>query len=167
MHYLTPVLWPPHAKSWLIGKDSDAGRDGGRRRRGWQRMRWLDGITWVWVNSRSWWWTGRPGVLQFMGSQIVGHNWETELNWTEYPNSIGVLLARKKEVWRMAAGWATKGICHWAELLFQIREAISSWDAEKGFWGSRHKIWANVCQWVEVIRKPVFISTRVKIFQKL
>ena len=41
----TPVLWPPHAKSWLIGKDSDAGRDEGRRRRGRQRMRWLDGIT--------------------------------------------------------------------------------------------------------------------------
>ena len=41
----TPVLWPPHAKSWFIGKDFDAGRDWGRRRRGWQRMRWLDGIT--------------------------------------------------------------------------------------------------------------------------
>ena len=40
----TPVLWPPDAKSWLIGKDSDAGRDGGRKRRGQQRMRWLDGI---------------------------------------------------------------------------------------------------------------------------
>ena len=36
--------------------------------------------TWVWVNSRSWWWTGRPGVLQFMGSQRVGHDWATELN---------------------------------------------------------------------------------------
>ena len=58
---------------------------GGRRRRGRQRMRWLDGHqwTWVWVNSRSWWWTGRPGVLQFMGSQRVGHDWVTELNWTE------------------------------------------------------------------------------------
>ena len=41
----TPVLWSPHAKSWLIGKDSDAGRDWSRRRRGRQRMRWLDGIT--------------------------------------------------------------------------------------------------------------------------
>ena len=41
----TPVLWPPHAKSCLIGKDSDAGGIGGRRRRGRQRMRWLDGIT--------------------------------------------------------------------------------------------------------------------------
>ena len=58
---------------------------GGKRRRGWQRMRWLDGITawwaWVWVNSGSWWWRGRPGVLQFMGSQRVGHDWVTELNW--------------------------------------------------------------------------------------
>ena len=60
---------------------------GGRRRRGWQRMRWLDGITdsmaWVWVNSGSWWWTGRPGLLRFTGSQRVGHDWATELNWTE------------------------------------------------------------------------------------
>ena len=58
---------------------------GGRRRRGQQRMRWLDGIqtrwTWVWVNSRSWWWTGRPGVLRFMGSQRVGHIWATDLIW--------------------------------------------------------------------------------------
>ena len=39
--------------------------------------------TWVWVNSSSWWWTGRPGMLEFMGSQRVGHDWATELNWTE------------------------------------------------------------------------------------
>ena len=37
--------------------------------------------TWVWVDSRSWWRTGRPGILQFMGSQRVGPNWATELNW--------------------------------------------------------------------------------------
>ena len=41
----TPILWPPHVKSWLTGKDPDAGRDWGKRRRGRQRMRWLDGIT--------------------------------------------------------------------------------------------------------------------------
>ena len=41
----TPVLWPPHAKSCLIGKDCDAGRDWGRRRRGRQKMKWVDGIT--------------------------------------------------------------------------------------------------------------------------
>ena len=39
--------------------------------------------TWVWVNSGSWWWTGRPGMLRFMGLQRVGHDWVTELNWTE------------------------------------------------------------------------------------
>ena len=38
--------------------------------------------TWVWVNSRSWWWTGRSGVLWFMGSKRARHNWATELNWT-------------------------------------------------------------------------------------
>ena len=58
---------------------------GGRRRRGRPRMRWLDGITDLMDMSlselRSWWWTGRPGVLRFMGSQRVGHDWATELNW--------------------------------------------------------------------------------------
>ena len=59
---------------------------GGRRRddRGWDS--WMASPiwwTWVWVNSGSWWWTGRPGVLQFMGSQRVRHDWATELNWTE------------------------------------------------------------------------------------
>ena len=62
------------------------GKIDGRRRRGRQRMRWLDGITDTmdmgWVDSRSWWWIGRPGVLWFMGSQRVGHDWATELNWT-------------------------------------------------------------------------------------
>ena len=54
------------------------GGTGGRRRRGRPRMRWLDGPTrwtWVWVNSGSWWWTGRPAVLRFTGSQRVRHDW--------------------------------------------------------------------------------------------
>ena len=81
----TLVLWPPHAKSWLIGKDSDAGRDlgavGEGDDRGWDG--WMASLTrWTWVNSGSWWWTGRPGMLQFMGPQRVGHDWATKLNWT-------------------------------------------------------------------------------------
>ena len=80
------LLWPPHAKSWLIGKDFDAGRDWGQGGegddRGWDGwMASLTRWTWVWVNSGSWWWTGRPGVLRYMGSQRVGHDWATELNW--------------------------------------------------------------------------------------
>ena len=60
---------------------------GGRGRRGRQKMRWQDASltrwTWVSVNSGSWWWTGRPDVLQFMGSQKVRYDWATELNRTE------------------------------------------------------------------------------------
>ena len=51
--------------------------------RGWDGMALPTRWTWVWVNSGSWWWTGRPSVLWFKGSQRVGHNWVTELNWTE------------------------------------------------------------------------------------
>ena len=52
--------------------------------RGWDGwMASLTRWTWVWVNSGCWWWTGRPGMLRFMGSQRVGHNWATKLNWTE------------------------------------------------------------------------------------
>ena len=82
LHYFGHLMWRADSfeKTLMLGK--------GRRRRGWQRMRWLDGITdsmdmWVWVNSRSWWWTGKPGMLQSMGLQRVGHDWVTELNWTE------------------------------------------------------------------------------------
>ena len=60
------------------------GAGGERDDRGWDG--WVASPTrrtWVRVNSRSWLWTGRPGVLRFMGSQRVGHNWATELNWTE------------------------------------------------------------------------------------
>ena len=83
----TPVLWPPHVKSWLIGKDPDAWRDWGQEEkgtRGWDG--WMASLTWwpwVWVNSGSWWWTGRPVVLWFMESQRVRHDWGTELNWTD------------------------------------------------------------------------------------
>ena len=83
----TPILWPPYAKSWLIGKDSDAGRNWGQEEKGmtenemagWHH--WLDGSESV--NSGSWWWTGRPGVLRFMGLQWVGHDWVAELNRTD------------------------------------------------------------------------------------
>ena len=52
--------------------------------RGWDGwMASLTRWTWVWVNSGSWWWTGRPGIVQFMGSQRAEHDWATELDWTE------------------------------------------------------------------------------------
>ena len=61
------------------------GAGGEGHNRGWDGwMASLTRWTWVWVNCGSWWWTGRPGVLQFMGSQRVGHDWATELNWWKF-----------------------------------------------------------------------------------
>ena len=66
------------------GEGDDRGSDGWKA----SPSQW----TWVWVNSGSWWWTGRPGVLQFMGSQRVGHDWATELNWTELSYWTTIIL---------------------------------------------------------------------------
>ena len=81
----TLILWPLDAKNWLLGKDPDAGKSWKQEEKGTTEdetaspTQW----TWVWVNSGSWWWTGRPRVLQFMGLQRVGHDWVTELtDWT-------------------------------------------------------------------------------------
>ena len=102
-----PVLWPPHVKSWLIGKDPDAGRDWGQEEKGIDDRGWYGWMasptrwTWVWVNSGSLWWTGRPGMLWFMGSQRVGHDWATELNWCK---AVGItqhhlLSTPEKRIW--------------------------------------------------------------------
>ena len=70
-HWKRPWCWEGLGAG---GEGDDRGWDG------W--MASLTWWTWVWVNSGSWWWTGRPGVLRFMGLQRVGHDWVTELNWT-------------------------------------------------------------------------------------
>ena len=83
----TPILWPPDVKNWLIWKDSDAGKDWRQEKKGMTSLTWW---TWVWASSRSWWWTGNPGVLQSMGSQRVRHSWATELNWANTGTSLVV-----------------------------------------------------------------------------
>ena len=73
-------------KSLMLGELGAGGEGDNKECDGWiaSPTRW----TWVCLNSRSWWWTGRPGMLQLMGSQRVRHDWATELNWTEtYPCS--------------------------------------------------------------------------------
>ena len=98
-------FWPPHAKSWLIGKDwcwGGLGAGGEGDDRGWDGWmasptRW----TWVSVNSGSWRWTGRPGVLRFMGLQRVGHDWATELNRFWLPVNCGKFWKR----WEYQATW--------------------------------------------------------------
>ena len=74
-----PILWPPDAEGWLIWKCPGAGKDWRQEEKGESPTQW----TWVWVVFGSWWWTGRPGVLQFIGWQRVWHDWATELNSTD------------------------------------------------------------------------------------
>ena len=78
-----PILWPPNVKSWLIGKDPDDGKDWRQEEKGDDRggdswMASLTQWTWVWASSRSWWWTGKSGVLQSIGLQ----SWTGLSNWT-------------------------------------------------------------------------------------
>ena len=83
-----PILWPPWCKElthfkrpWCWERLKMEGEGDNRGGDGWMASptRW----TWVWASSGSWWWTGKPDVLQSMGSQRVGHDWATELSWTE------------------------------------------------------------------------------------
>ena len=75
--YFGHLMWRTDSfeKTLMLGKIE------GRKRRGRQRIASPTQWTWVWVDSGSWWWTGRPGVLWFMGSQRVGHDWATELTY--------------------------------------------------------------------------------------
>ena len=98
----TPILWPSDVKSWLTGKDSDAEKDLRQEKKGTTEDDdgWMASPTqwnWVWVNSRSWWWTGRSAVLQSMGLQRVRHDWVTE-QW------VGELFH---------LFWGRVGICRW------------------------------------------------------
>ena len=99
----TPVLWPPHAKSWLIEKDSDAGRDWGQEEK--RGMTEDEMVGWHhWLNGHGFGWTlgvgDGQGGLVCCGSwgRRVGHDWVTELNWTELRRSI-VLKPTKKGKW--------------------------------------------------------------------
>ena len=98
------ILWLPHVKSWLIGKDPDAVRGWGRRRRGWQRMRWLDGITdsmdmslgglWELVMDREAWCAAVHGVAK---SQTRLSDWN-ELNWSELKKKLNWVICRDMDV---------------------------------------------------------------------
>ena len=75
LQYFGHLMW----RTDFLIKDPDAGKDWRQEEKEMteDKTRW----TWVWTSSRSWWWTGKPGVLQSMVSQRVRHNWATELNW--------------------------------------------------------------------------------------
>ena len=87
------------------GEGDDRGWDGWMASPTW--WTWV----WVWVNSGSWWWTGKPGVLWFMGSQRVGHDWATELNWEmQNGSSFGLFVCRIRHI-ALRSGFASLLSC--------------------------------------------------------
>ena len=84
LQYFGHLMWRTDSleKTLMLGKIEGRGEGDDRGCNGW--MASLTQWTWVWVNSRSWWWTGSPSVLQSMGLQRVGHDWATELTWLSH-----------------------------------------------------------------------------------
>ena len=142
-----PILWSPDVKNWLIGKDPDAGKDWRQEEKGttenemagWPH--WLNGH--IWASSRSWWWTRRPGVLQSMGLQRVGHDCQ--------PKSIPSLCRERSGVTSAPLGflWCSGCEPRWDWVLW-LPFALSSQNILKLlFW------------WWEAIPAPlVFLSVQ-------
>ena len=91
LQYFGHLMWRVDSleKTMMLGGIEGRGEGGDREWEGWMASptQW----TWVWVNSGSWWWTGRPGVLRFMRSQRVRYDWETELtDWLNLQNNLGM-----------------------------------------------------------------------------
>ena len=118
-------------KTLMLGKIQ------GRRRRGWQRMRWLDGSptqwTWVWVNSRSWWWTGKPGVLQSVGlrkSWTWLGNW-TKLNWCKH-----TAYWKSPWCWERLRAEGDEGIRGWDGWTASPMQWTWTWVNSRRWWGT-------------------------------
>ena len=128
LQYFGHLMWRVDSleKTWLIGKDwcweglGAAGEEDDTGWDGWMASptRW----TWVWVNSGSWWWTGRPGVLQFMGSQSQTwlSDW-TELNWI----FLLILTKSKCVIHTLNPPQSPSDILNW----FDLERAVLDWEA--------------------------------------
>ena len=85
----TPIIWPPNVKNWLTWKDPDAGKDWRQKEKGMtgdEMVGWYHRLSGVWVNFGSWWWMGRPDVLQSMGCK--GSDMTERLNWKSLTQTL-------------------------------------------------------------------------------
>ena len=144
----TPILWPPEAKNWLIWKDPDAGKDWRQEEKGMTRGwdGWMASPTWwawVWASSRSWWWTGKPGLLKSMELQRVG---QTErLKWTELRQRqcpYSTLKQLQKVDLRPSASHKNMG----------VKSLTGEWDKREGCRTLTLKEWHSPRTWYKLIR---------------
>ena len=135
------------------------GAGGGGDNRGWDgwmasRTQW----TWVWINSGSWWWTGRPGMLQFMGSQRVRHDWATELNWTDKVT---------KTVWCWWKNRQNKETDCRTQKYIPINIITCSLTNEESQYNGEEKVFKRiVLRWLEITDKKKKSSSQAFTFNK-
>ena len=152
-HWKRPWCW----ERLKVGEGDDRGWDG------WMALpsQW----TWVWVNSRSWWWTGRHGVLQFMGSQTVEHDWATELSWTfthkePFCTCAVSPLSQERGEWRSFNPFNEHSglICFrmdWLDLLaVQGTLKISTTTVKNQFFGAQLSLYSNSHIHTWLLKKP-------------
>ena len=141
LQYFGHLMWRADSfeKTLMLGRLRAGGEGDGRGWDGWMASptQW----TWVWVNSRSSWWTGRPGVLWFMGLQRVGHYWVTKLNWTVRlrPNRLpsrSALEMRAFESWVWKLIFLGKPLCTPEWQVTQFEDLVQADYFLAGTWAS-------------------------------
>ena len=164
----------------MLGKTEGWRRRGDRGWDGWMAL--LARRTWVWASSRSWWWTGKPGMLQSLGSQRVRHDWVTELNWWDEKCSRQKILEKRHrhgvqaDLWLnyMTTWWTSGKLFHLPEpqlllhktelielppIMVELRQLISANGWENVTYGGYS--WHDACLiWLELQEGQTIKSLR-------
>ena len=139
-----PILWTPDVKNWVLRKDPDAGKCWREEKKG---MRWMTSLTrwaWIWASSGSWWRTGRPGMLQSMGLQRIGHDWVTELteHQQEFTGGSDCRCVRNSKRTRVRSVTLR---CDWIAAISWKK--FNRWGVASYWWVNKVVSWERSCSW--------------------